>query len=54
MLGAELDAYADAVPFGLHQIGAWLESKGHEVTLLDMMGYGKHGHDGGFEDLVAR
>ena len=35
----QFDLYAEAYPYGLYQIGAWLRGRGDEVRLLDMMGY---------------
>jgi hypothetical protein len=36
----QLDLYAEAHPYGLLQIGAWLRKKGHEVHFVDLAGYG--------------
>ncbi|RLB58591.1 MAG: hypothetical protein DRI34_04355 [Deltaproteobacteria bacterium] len=33
----QVDMYAEAVPFGLLQIGTFLRNQGHEVLLVDMM-----------------
>lgn len=35
----QFDLYVEPYPYGLLQIGAWLEARGDEVHLLDMMGY---------------
>ena len=35
----QFDLYAEAYPYGLLQIGGYLKNQGHEVELIDMMGY---------------
>jgi len=32
-------AYADVVPYGLFQIATLLHDQGHQVRVIDMMGY---------------